>query len=237
MNKIKNRILKLITYLLNFLYKLLFYFLILCKYLSFIGFFAFFIFFFKTQPYIIINKDENICHMHVNKCDFFKKDYLKYDGYLLKSYSYYFKNQNIYINNNFQKIKFFLNNNYYDEDGNIVKNYPTNHVELLNRNISFNIIKINNLPTNKTINEAFQIYQYIKNIEGKLNNVKISLDYIYFRWNVILEYENRIYTIKLPEHITSSTLKKIKYLEENIHILNENIKIIDVRFHNIILAS
>lgn len=237
---LKNKINIFLKWLLNFLYELSFYVLTLLKYLSFLGFLGFFIYFFKSQEYNLINDSKEISILHPLKCDFFSKNYLKYEGYLLKNYIYTFKNQNIHIKSNFQKIKFNLNNNYYDENSHLIKNPITNHIELLEDYFMYikNSIKIFNLPSHKNIKDAFKIYNFIKNIENSLNkNIKINLYYIHFRWNLILEYENKFYNIKLPEKITPITLAKIKYIETNIEkFFNKNIEIIDLRFNNLIIT-
>ena len=225
--------------LLNFLYELLFYTLTLLKYVSFFAFMGFLIYFFKPYNYFIVNNSSHISVINKDICNFFSKDYLRYEGYLLKHYIYTFKKNNICIKNHFQKIKFYMNGNYYDENAHIIKNIR-GQVEIIEDMSIYmdKAIKVLNLPTNKNIYDGFKIYNYIRNIERIFGeeNVKITLNYVYFRWDIIINYEDKFYIIKLPENITENTVKKIKHMESNIKkYFNKEVKIVDLRFEGIIV--
>jgi hypothetical protein len=223
--------------LLNFLYIFVYYLLNILKYSSFLCFIGFFIYFFKVYNFTIINETPNNGLLSTT-FTFYSKDYLKYEGYLLANYIYNFKDKKLHIKSNSQKIQFFMNNNYYDEYGNIIKNPPISHITIC-KNLPINYITINS-SNYETIQDGIKIYNYIKKLETLLNKeaTKITLNYRYFRWDIIIEYENTSYLIKLPENINSITLKKIKYIENNIHkYFNKDVKIIDLRFDNNIITN
>lgn len=242
-NNINILIKKIWEKFLIFLYNFTFYFLLIVKYMSVFFGLLLILIHYKSINFETKNLNINESKVHVKDIKIIKKDYLKYNGYLLKSYSYYFWNKNFYIKSNFQNLKFIINNQYYDEDGYPITENNDKTIEYIkDENKKELLIKVN---INKDflityIKEILYIYNFFKKIIEKLSKdskLQIVLNHISFRWNVVITYGNYKYTIKLPDMIDSKTIKKISYIESNLDKFFKDKDIIfDLRFQDIIIV-
>jgi hypothetical protein len=225
-----------------FMKNFIFYFLIFVKYFSII--FSIFLLIMYSTPINFQVKNLNITESIINlkNTNPFRKEYLNYDGYLLKYYSYYWKNGNCYIKSNFQKQKFIINNNYYDDDCNYInENNKNNYIKNIKQIDNLLIkININNNFLNLAIKDILFIYKIFKKIIFKIHtneNANVIFDYVYFRWNVVIIYGDYKYTIKLPEIMDNKIIDKILYIEKNLHnLLKGKNMIFDLRFEDIIVV-
>lgn len=220
---------------LNLLRNFTFYFLYTLKYFSILIGFIFIIIQYESPLFLIKNLN-NQTNINIKNCYINNKSYTQLNGNLLKHYSYYYWNKKIYINSEFQNIKFLINNIYYDVNG--IKIY-NNHISSIGLNeIKYEkIIYINNAPYMDDVVFLYKIFnKFIYNIFSEVNN-KVYFNFINFRWNMIILYNNYELIIKLPEVIDKITLKHIHYINNNIYKFlpkNKN-SILDLRFGTIIV--
>lgn len=143
---------------------------------------------------------------------------------LLKGYTYKIDNSNMLITFLYRKPLFLFQGKIYDEEAIIMQD---------NLNISnYNLIEVIG-NDNKFLSIYNLMSSYLKMYKKQYPNhdIKINLEYIYFRWNIKLIINNTTYVIKLPIDITENLTRKIDFLFKNTEtIFNKNNKFIDLRF-------
>jgi hypothetical protein len=202
--------------LINKLKILLEYSLLIIKYLLLVFIGGFFVYEIKFKP-IKVENDKTL--------SIFEASYMYIDNIpLLKAYIYKYSNDNLKIHIIKRKPLFIMNYKCYDQEGFPIKE-------------TFNLENFKLINVTGDSHDFLQIYKiispYIKDEEI------FSLQYLFFRWNIIIRIDEYSYLIKLPVEITEKTQKRINYIFKNRSIIfNKSNKIIDLRFHkNIYIAK